>query len=256
MTKFRFNLKNVALIVACFAVGSLLLVSGCKKDDKKDDSGDTTLTGIKFEQSAITLAVGRTQTLKAVAIPADTVLPSCTFVSDKKDIATIDGDGKVTGVAKGKATITVTADKFSATCEVTVTGGSSEEIYREPYMIWGVPMETIKDYEKRELCEENPMVLYYCGENANVESVSYFFGGEKKLWSAEIWFNNTTDIENRVVEFLKTKYEFKEKDELREYWFISSDEKTIVWFAYFVCGQWVLQYIDKAKWDEFKVQRL
>jgi len=33
------NLKNVAMIVACFAVCMMLAMTGCKKDDKKDDNG-------------------------------------------------------------------------------------------------------------------------------------------------------------------------------------------------------------------------
>ena len=39
MKKNRINLKNVATIVACFAVCMMLAFTGCKKDEKKDDNG-------------------------------------------------------------------------------------------------------------------------------------------------------------------------------------------------------------------------
>jgi hypothetical protein len=122
MTKYSFNLKNKALIVACFAVSSLLLVSSCKKDDKKDDN--PTLTGIEFEKPAISLVVNRTYELNVVPVPFKAELPTCTFASDNKDVATVSNEGKVAGVSKGKATITATASGFTAICTVTVTDGS------------------------------------------------------------------------------------------------------------------------------------
>jgi photosystem II stability/assembly factor-like uncharacterized protein len=122
MTKKSFNLKNVAITIACFAVSSLLLVSGCKKDDKKDDN--PTLTGIEFDKPAISIAVNGTYDLKVVPVPSKAELPTCTFVSDNDGIAKVNSAGTVTGVAKGKVTITASAGGFTAKCTVTVTDGT------------------------------------------------------------------------------------------------------------------------------------
>jgi len=55
MNKFRINLRNVALIVACLAV-SMMLVSSCKKD-KKDDNGDNPFVGTWNSDDGVSLDI-------------------------------------------------------------------------------------------------------------------------------------------------------------------------------------------------------
>ncbi len=82
--------------------------------------------GIAFEAHSDTVRVNDYKTLKYAfeTAPADKN-PSngkVTFTSSDTKIATVDADGKVTGVAVGTATITVTSDdgKYEDTCTVTV----------------------------------------------------------------------------------------------------------------------------------------
>jgi uncharacterized protein YjdB len=84
------------------------------------------VTGVTLDQSNLTLGPGESRTLAAAVAPEGAPDKSVTWKSDKEAVAAVDKDGKVTGVATGKAKITVTTTdgSFTDTCEVTVTGVS------------------------------------------------------------------------------------------------------------------------------------
>jgi uncharacterized protein YjdB len=73
-------------------------------------------------KSATTIAIGSSETLTVTYNPADANTGiALTWKSDDETIATVDANGKVTGVAAGKTTVTATtANGKSASCEVTV----------------------------------------------------------------------------------------------------------------------------------------
>lgn len=79
-----------------------------------------------LDQTALSLAIGETATLKATVLPAEATDKSVQFSSSDTAIATVTPvQGKVTAVAVGSATITATtANGKTATCEVTVTEGA------------------------------------------------------------------------------------------------------------------------------------
>ena len=86
------------------------------------------VTGVTLNQTAVTLDIDQSITLKATVAPENATNKAVTWASDKTDIATVDANGKVTAVAAGTASITVTTadgDK-SATCTVTVTAAATE----------------------------------------------------------------------------------------------------------------------------------
>lgn len=76
-------------------------------------------TGITLNTTATKITRGKTTTLKATVTPTDTT-DTVTWESDNEEVATVDANGKVTGVAVGTAKITAKAGEQSATCEVTV----------------------------------------------------------------------------------------------------------------------------------------
>ncbi len=80
---------------------------------------------LKFDEHTATTRVDDTTTLKYTFTTApDGKVPTnskVTFVSDKPEIATVNEDGKVTGVAVGTATITITSDDGSFVDKCTVT---------------------------------------------------------------------------------------------------------------------------------------
>ncbi len=79
-------------------------------------------TGVSLDQSAITLAVSADQTLVATVSPSNASNKNVTWQSSNTDVATVDANGKVTAVAEGSATITVTTEigSHTDTCDVTV----------------------------------------------------------------------------------------------------------------------------------------
>ena len=79
------------------------------------------VTGVSLDKTTATIAVGENATLTAAVAPESATNKSVTWASSNTSVATVSG-GTVTGVAPGKATITVTTADGSktATCEVTV----------------------------------------------------------------------------------------------------------------------------------------
>lgn len=75
-----------------------------------------------LNKSSVTLAVGGTETLTATVAPENATDKSITFTSSDETVATVTPkQGKITAVAIGTATITVTTENGkTATCEVTV----------------------------------------------------------------------------------------------------------------------------------------
>ena len=76
-------------------------------------------TGITLNKSSASVEVGRTVQLSASLQPTG-ASGTITWSSSNSAIASV-SNGKVTGVAKGNATITATCGSYKASCEVTVT---------------------------------------------------------------------------------------------------------------------------------------
>jgi hypothetical protein len=85
------------------------------------------VTGVTLNKSTLSLNVGGNETLTATVAPDNATDKSVTWTSSNDAVATVDSNGKVTAVAAGTATITVTTTdgSFTATCDVTVTRPSS-----------------------------------------------------------------------------------------------------------------------------------
>lgn len=79
-------------------------------------------TGVKLNTSSVSVKVGKTYTLKATVTPGNATVKTVTWKSSNTKVATVDKNGIVKGIAKGTATITVTADDGNKTakCKITV----------------------------------------------------------------------------------------------------------------------------------------
>ena len=92
-------------------------------------SEDTVIpvTGVQLNRNKLSLTVGSAETLIATVIPSNATNKNVTWTSSNTGIAVIDSTGKVTAVSAGTAIITVTTEdgKYTATCKVTVSSGSS-----------------------------------------------------------------------------------------------------------------------------------
>lgn len=82
-----------------------------------------------MNKTTLSLEVGGNETLTATVLPEDAEDKTINFTSSDTAIATVTPvQGKVTAVAAGTSTITVTTPNgLTATCEVTVTAASGGE---------------------------------------------------------------------------------------------------------------------------------
>ncbi|MFR8430639.1 S-layer homology domain-containing protein [Evtepia sp.] len=84
------------------------------------------VTGVSLNTSTLNLIEGGTGTLIATVLPDNATNKKVTWSSNAPGVATVDSSGKVTAVAPGTATITVTTEdgNKTATCAVTVTAAT------------------------------------------------------------------------------------------------------------------------------------
>lgn len=80
------------------------------------------VTEVTLDKTELTLTEGETEALTATVRPDNADNRKVTWSSDKTDVATVDGAGRVTAVKAGEAVVTVTTEDGgkTATCRVTV----------------------------------------------------------------------------------------------------------------------------------------
>ena len=82
------------------------------------------MTGVSLSKTTTSLAVGASETLTATIVPENATNKNISYTSSDSAITTVTPKlGKITAVAAGEATITVTTEDgaFTAECVVTVT---------------------------------------------------------------------------------------------------------------------------------------
>ncbi|MDE6690693.1 MAG: Ig-like domain-containing protein, partial [Clostridia bacterium] len=81
------------------------------------------VTGVTVTPSSVTLNEGAKQQLTCTVAPANATNQAVSWTSGNQSVATVDGNGLITAVAKGTTTITATSvanNNVKATCTVTV----------------------------------------------------------------------------------------------------------------------------------------
>lgn len=87
-----------------------------------DATPENPLTAISLNKSSISMKPKATRQLTVNYTPADTSSDkTVTWTSSDPDVATVDGNGLVTGVKYGKTTITAKVGDLTATCPVVVS---------------------------------------------------------------------------------------------------------------------------------------
>lgn len=90
-------------------------------DVKVDAAAEIAVAAVSLDQSAITLAPGKSQALKASITPANATNQALKWESSNADVAAVAQDGTVTAIKAGTADVTVsTANGKTAVCKVTV----------------------------------------------------------------------------------------------------------------------------------------
>lgn len=134
--KWTTSNKNVATVstdgvVTAKAAGTAIITATAADDSGVKATCKITVTNPVVKVTKVTLnkttasvVKGKTLTLTATVTPTNATNKNVTWKSSNTKIATVDGNGKVTAVAAGTATITCTAadgSRKSATCKITVT---------------------------------------------------------------------------------------------------------------------------------------
>ena len=101
--------------------------SGSNSDSSSIDDS-IRVTGVYLNYDAMTLRLGKTKTLTATIAPENATNQNITWKSSNTDVVTV-SNGVVTGVAVGKATVSVkTSDgDLTAECEVTVSDEADDD---------------------------------------------------------------------------------------------------------------------------------
>ncbi len=79
------------------------------------------VASIALDKTSLALVKGESETLVATVNPANATHNKVSWTSSDTSVATVDSEGKVSGIANGSATITAQVDNIKATCDVTVT---------------------------------------------------------------------------------------------------------------------------------------
>ena len=80
-----------------------------------------TVTGVTLNYTTLNLTAGESQVLTATVTPENAANKKVSWSSNKKDVADVDVNGKVTAIKAGKAVITVTTEDGAQTARCTVT---------------------------------------------------------------------------------------------------------------------------------------
>ncbi len=112
------SIKSSVLALALLAG----IIAGCGTTEP-EPTPTVAVTGVSLNKTSLSLVEGASETLTATVSPENATNKSVSWKSSATDVATVDGNGKVTAVKAGSATVTVTtADGGkTASCSVTVT---------------------------------------------------------------------------------------------------------------------------------------
>ena len=106
--------KSIAILLSIILVLSIALPTMA--------TSSVPVKSVKLNTSKITLLTGDYTNLTATLSPAKTTQKKLTYVSANKNIATVDANGKITGVNAGSTTVTINTPnkKVFAKCNVTI----------------------------------------------------------------------------------------------------------------------------------------
>ena len=93
------------------------------------------VTDVKLDKTSLTMQETDSDTLTATVLPDNATNKAVTWSSNDSTVATVDESGKVTAVAPGEATITVTTEDGSKTATCTVIVHTATTITTQPQSV-------------------------------------------------------------------------------------------------------------------------
>ena len=118
MRKEKVYMRKKYLLLLPFLTFAMS-TAACNNANVDPTPSTVAVTGVKLDQSSITLDVGDTKQLKATVEPENATDKTVSWTVGDSSIASV-RDGLVSALAKGSTVVTVTASTFTAQCNVTV----------------------------------------------------------------------------------------------------------------------------------------
>lgn len=113
-------------LMSVMALAALAGVMGCAEDE--GPSGPVAVTEIQLDKQSVEIVMGETAQLSAIVLPEDATDKTVLWTTSDREVATVDDNGMITAVAKGRASVTATSGKATAVCDVTVVGIPVESV--------------------------------------------------------------------------------------------------------------------------------
>ncbi|WP_278452372.1 Ig-like domain-containing protein [Thomasclavelia spiroformis] len=191
---------------------------------------DLSISSVTLNKQETTLVKGASETLKATINPSDTTdSKALTWTTSNNRVATVDGNGKVTGVSEGNATITVrTSNGKTASCKVTVIEQEPELVYQAHVADYGW-LETVGDGETAGTTGKNKQmeaIKINLINNVYKGTVEYSAHVADYGWMA--WTDNGkqagTTGENKQMEAIKIKLTGELEEKYDIYYRVHAEE--------------------------------
>ena len=174
--------RNGTYGFACYATGT----GGALTLYKKVAAVQTVaVTGVSLNKTSLTLTEGSSETLSASVSPDNATDKTVTWTTNKSSVATV-SDGKVTAVAEGSATITVTTNdgNKTATCTVTVT----------PKPKYTVTWDVNGDQSVKTQVTEGSKPTFPATPKSCDDESDTFYG-----WSTAKWDGKINDVNDKII---------------------------------------------------------
>ena len=188
------------------------------------------ITSVTLNKQNMTLVKGTSETLKATINPSDTTDSKVlTWTTSDSKVATVDSNGKVTGVLEGKATITVrTSNGKTASCKVAVVQQEPELIYQAHVADYGW-LKTVSDGETAGTTGKNKQmeaIKINLINNVYKGTVSYSTHVADYGWMS--WTDNGetagTEGKNKQMEAIKIKLTGELEEKYDIYYRVHAEE--------------------------------
>ena len=117
---------------------NVIVDGGTLDEDLVEDLGDSVIykvTSVSLDKDSLNLTDGGSETLTATITPNNATNQNVTWESSNPSVATVDESGKVTAIAPGEATITVTTADGGKTATCTVTVHTATTITTQPQSV-------------------------------------------------------------------------------------------------------------------------
>ncbi|PVH25147.1 Ig-like domain-containing protein [Sphingobacterium corticibacter] len=143
-----------------------------------------------------------------------------TWFSSDEFVGTVDESGKFTAQHIGEATITAEVDGKTLIARVVVEPYVTSMV--EPYVNFGGSVQSIKEYEKREIFSENNTFLVYYGQG-DLENTVGYITYQGVMTGAHINLKFEHSVIQSAMTFYKERYNYLGKVENGREYFESKD---------------------------------